>query len=490
VRKDYDAFVSAERNQPWLPADGLPIDYRFPADPKLFQPGALTAVFGQVLGSPMLTGGLGVLPGLGAKVASNATLGKAATDQPRVPTNFLAPGDGVLVSGVDHPQQQQVLGSYLMLLAGPQPFSLLTFKPYAPPPASLSVMESILVQRAERQLAPEMMRLTLDHFMEELRKLKANKEKAAQFVRDTVKTYGLDKRLHEMSRAEDRYHLDQDPAMADFKKAYTKAAENEPRPPEFAGLFFRTRGTYDPEGWSASTWNRPGAMGWTFDPEPFVFWRTEDVAERQPNSLAEVRSQVEEAWRFVKARELAREAAQEIKKKVQERQERETPAEAVRFLGEQKVGGKVFEIPDLARLTVPKGAVDTTTQQYRPFVVPADKIAFPRKNFIDRLMDGLKKPGDALVVSDQPDRHFYVTVLLERVVPTRRDFLELYQLGTATRGGSFWSDYVMEDMRRDYRQRFLWQLRSDASGGKVDEDGKLILAEGIKSNVETGDQDQ
>jgi hypothetical protein len=102
----------------------------------------------------------------------------------------------------------------------------------------------------------------------------------------------------------------------------------------------------------------------------------------------------------------------------------------------------------------------------------------------------LKAPGDTTVLRDKPVATFYVAVLEDRSDPTLsaskpdlRGFLEEYR--NADKPGSMWQMQFMVDQRRAYIDRVVRQMRIDATGGKVDEQGNIILPEGISRGTES-----
>ena len=98
-------------------------------------------------------------------------------------------------------------------------------------------------------------------------------------------------------------------------------------------------------------------------------------------------------------------------------------------------------------------------------------------------------PGETTVLRDKPVATFYVAVLEDRSDPTLsgskpdlKGFLEEYR--NADKPGSMWQMQFMVDQRRAYINRVEKQMRIDATGGKVDELGNIILPDGISRGTE------
>src|SRR5262249_34586292 len=145
----------------------------------------------------------------------------------------------------------------------------------------------------------------LHTFEKELRERRQKPAEAAKYVETTVKQYGLETRFFTMKEPKDRYSLGSDPAMQSFKTAFEQALQNRFRKVDFADQFFATIGVYDPQRWSNI-------------PETYLYWRVEDVKAREPANLADVRGQVEAAWRYMGARREARDRADAILKAIRQ----------------------------------------------------------------------------------------------------------------------------------------------------------------------------
>jgi hypothetical protein len=186
-----------------------------------------------------------------------------------------------------------------------------------------------------------------------------------------------------------------------------------------------------------------------------------------------VRDQVEQAWRFRQARALALRRADEINAELKKRA---SPADAVNFLKDQKLGD-VIELENVAQLIEPPTPLPSPTPTYRPYQPPEDKIAYPRPDFVKELLT-LTKPGDSKVLRDKPVSHFYVAVLQERAVPSVEQFAKVAQRPGPD--SPIWGD-LMTEQRSHYRQMLLGQLRTEAAGpANIDAEGKIKIPEDVR----------
>ncbi len=255
-----------------------------------------------------------------------------------------------------------------------------------------------------------------------------------EFLKKSVADYGLE-HFFAMTEPQTRQEMiDQPaPALTDLKKAYDETSDNpffqiggDQTRPDFVTAMFRSfelspierQFGMDRPIKSQQFRSRSGEETW-------VFWRAEDKpAHVRP--FEAVRAQVENAWRFEQARRLARREAERIEASLKE--QHLNPIDALKFLREQKQGD-VFELGNVAHLVSPIFKLHGhkfRPDEFRPYQPPKDRIAYAPADFVDQLLK-LKEPGASLVVADQPVKHFYVTVLMEKPqVPDTREFYEIY----------------------------------------------------------------
>ena len=102
---------------------------------------------------------------------------------------------------------------------------------------------------------------------------------------------------------------------------------------------------------------------------------------------------------------------------------------------------------------------------------------------MDQLLRDLKQPGDATVVKDRPEKHYYVSVLVSREEPTPEKFYTIYE---RTPRGTFLRDLLWSRFERERQEQFtrelLKQLRAEA--GPVDANGNFRIDSAVREKIE------
>jgi hypothetical protein len=106
----------------------------------------------------------------------------------------------------------------------------------------------------------------------------------------------------------------------------------------------------------------------------------------------------------------------------------------------------------------------------------SERLPYPPEEMVKQLL-ALTRPGEATYVTDLPAKHFYVTVLFNRDEPTVKQFTRLYEKSPTQ--DTLYNRFVMT-RREEFRKSVLNQLRREASGGKVDKDGRIDLPEALR----------
>ena len=339
-----------------------------------------------------------------------------------------------------------------------------------------------MVDRFEMDLARNVMQSNIRTVQTELDKLLAshNQEKLNEYLKKAVADYGLEN-FHAMTTAQTRQEiLDKpDTTLKELQTAYEQSTDNpfrmmgmgmDQRRPDFADALFHPVESRPIPGIPLRSWQFTARSG----DEVWVFWRSEDKpAHVRP--FETVRTEVEKAWYFEQARKLARDEARRIDEEL--RKQHLNPSDAVKFLREQKQG-EVFELTNVAHLVSPIFNLPGhkfTPNDYKPYQPPKDRIPYPPTDLVDQLLK-LKEPGQSEVLADQPVKHYYVAVLMEKPqVPERREFFDIYT--TPGREDRLWNEMV-ESQRRAYFLKVMEQLRTDAT--KSVENGEYVLPDNIR----------
>jgi hypothetical protein len=350
---------------------------------------------------------------------------------------------------------------------------------------SLESVRAQMVERFETNLARKSMEANILALRKELDKLLSShsEQKVDDFLKKSVADYGLE-HFHAMPEAQTRQEMidHPDPALKDLQTAYDETTDNpffqiggDQTRPDFVTAMFRSFGMDRPIK-SQQFRSKSGEETW-------VFWRAEDKPAH-PQKFEVVRDQVEKAWKFEQARRLARKEADRIEAALKE--QHANPSDAVKYLREQNQGD-VFELSNVAHLVSPIFKLPGhkfRPDEFRPYLPPKDRIAYPPSDLVDQLLK-LKEPGAALVVTDQPVKHFYVAVLMEKPqVPDMREFYEIYSFSGSE--NQLWQN-MMNARRRTFYQKLMEQLRAEATP-KI-EGGEYVIPDKVVNRGESSSSD-
>jgi hypothetical protein len=313
---------------------------------------------------------------------------------------------------------------------------------------------------------------------------KGKPDEARKYLEEAVKKYALQRGGTEKPR--DQYAIRDDAALKPLRDSYLKNRRPpDPRGKEFAQLFFNPVKPYEAIQWPLDLDPRGNAMMmprdwmWNSSEEPFLFWKTSDKTAYTP-SFQEAKDQVEAAWRFAKARKLAREEAE----RVADDARKADRADAV-LQKTSTNSGALFTLDSVSRLRNRPLSRIGVSRQYEAYAVPEDKVEFPKSEFVDQLLSLKQEKGEALVLSDRPEAVFYVAARVNGREPTIEEFYSVYRGAPA---GSFQSDPMLSLMEQERRNRYylacLEQLRTQAkltitkeSRRSADEGGEVPVDE-------------
>jgi hypothetical protein len=321
-----------------------------------------------------------------------------------------------------------------------------------PPP--LDAVRAKLAKEALADIARTIAASDMANFEQELAKLggKADKSDAKAYVEKFVKERSL--KTGQSHQFLDVYHIVNDPGLKPLKDKMDEARPFHAQagyidPASFGGPFFFER-AMDPRGgarmqpstglYKPQPYPEASAGG----PQPgqpaFVVWRVAEQPAESPRDFNNpaVKAKAEAAWREAKARELAKQAADELAKKCQnlgssffeiEQKLRDIRAQfAGQFNSPQaKERVKYFEIDGVAPLVPgagPQNPLMPGRDSVRPFqMTPSENIPYPSQAMAEALVKDKDKPlSTALVVTDQPEDAYYVAVLANRNEARPEDF--------------------------------------------------------------------
>jgi hypothetical protein len=309
------------------------------------------------------------------------------------------------------------------------------------------VVRGQLIRQVEAELAGQFVNSDMAQFRKDLADVK---NQTPAFVKKEVERrgwkYGSTKELR------DRFDIGKDAGLDPLKDAYGRDRLDDPRgEQDFANRLFQD---YDPK----ATLYKPEMLGGGRSPsgesQTYYYWKSVDLPPEPPLSYEAARPRVEEAWRLEKARPLAKAEAERIAEKA-----RSVKGDAFRTLIEaaQATKEKVVRLPGVARVKPTPVARAGGAPQYEPYHGHLDKLPYIKGDFLDRVLDDMKAPGDVIVLSDQPEKTYYVATLIERAPPTKREYQDRALLGR-----------LEYERRREYREQVRDALHAQAQL-KIDE---------------------
>jgi hypothetical protein len=367
------------------------------------------------------------------------------------------------------------LGGSLILTGAldPSPLGVAGLPTEVVPQLPLAVLRSDLRDKARAELARRLVESDLLAFRAEVVRLGREKDRAAvqKYIADFVAQRGLER--GSTTEPRDQYNLIDDPGLAPLKQAYQRGhGSRDLLLRGFAPEFFADQ-------------SMPGETDSLFIPHRFFagqseerqyyWWRTEDTPARTPR-FDKARSQVVEAWKLLQARDLAQKEADRLAGLAKQAQ---GDAAKLRDLAAQAGGREFFELGPFAKFMPQVSPFGGQGRQYQTIAdlsspeqiaqvyrIPADRIAYPNRDLVDKLLALREQPkGATAVVTDQPKTHFFAAALLDRSEPSQDDFRRAY-VGSMARATEF--DSLLARLSLDRRERFRKDvLRQFRDEGKV-----------------------
>lgn len=461
-------------------------------DTSVVRPANLVAAAGGAAGSAAGLGG----PVLPANLLLGATV--AAEQQARIQAGmplFLGtvPGPGMLATAIG--------GEAAFRKKLPEPLPVEVFRPE---------LLKELTERKARELAVN----DLKKLKEEVDKLTDNgrakdKSAAKAYIAEFIKTRGL--KTGASTDFHSEWTIGDDPGLAPLKAVLDKAgtdphaALRDRGPVQFGQSFFYTTapnmrdrvpatGTFRPEFYpEKAAENATGPFATKTEPV-FLVWRTDErPAQSVPFNVAKPR--VVEAWKRMKARDLARAEADRLANELRAR------ASQSEFLIEQDINDlqaqiqakttdprardrvKVFRVDNVAPLQItstpgagPFGGGGETVQQFR--LAPTADLPFPTPEMEKALLDNRTKPVKTVLVQpDQPRDTYYVITLMGRRERSPEEFRFLVY-GTGPFGRSQVGDQVrgrfFQDSLEKTRESVLGMLKKEFNYVETEEQKKKL----------------
>ncbi len=318
-----------------------------------------------------------------------------------------------------------------------------------PSPPPLAAIRNDLIDGVKKNLALERAQTDVREFATELTRLGAKKDKYE--ARSLVDKFITERNLKSGGSTEfhDQYTIDEDPGLAVLVEKLDRGHGMTNVPIRFGPRFFTN--PRDPRGSSQLSYYEPmtypdqgpGAFVVLRPNEAnYLTWRSESIEPRTPREFKDVRDKVEAAWRFAKARELAKSAAEDLRKRVEEKIKLENAEDArgkitqvvsdthTKFQLETYGSGsdaldkmlraKYFFVDNVApiRLERPPFDVRGTEEQPVPFqltYLERKELPYPSEALMAALLENKDKTlGTSVLEADRGKANYYVGVLIDR----------------------------------------------------------------------------
>ncbi len=269
-------------------------------------------------------------------------------------------------------------------------------------------------------------------------------KKVNKYVEEFAKSRGFT--FGSTTQAHDKFELPKDPALKTMVEQYPPSKDSgqsfsaNMNSTSWENVFFASLPSSKPNDvlysgfWFANNRSSfPPTVGekekqyfvWSSEiVPPHSFITYEDAPDR-------VKQKVIAAWKFQKARELAKKKAEELKDKIKPIADDQLIKQQNLFAFTNRcrdlaIGFSISELDHVAPLLyTPQLRPDPGSEMqstYQPYQLPKEKIAYPgaiAKNLLDKRNSSL---GESLVLADQPVSKYYVATLVKRQEKSLENF--------------------------------------------------------------------
>jgi hypothetical protein len=477
VRKD-DHFAVASWTRPWgVNPRGLLLGQQAPVHEQSSKdPAAAAAAIGAgfaFVGTPAVP--YAALGSFKSNVMQNEITARLAYGSTMILSGTIAAPIGVNgtpLAGVSAP-----LTTIAMAFAGTPT------QPYLP----YEQVKPLLAEQLETDYLRQARNTVLSNIAKEIGAINKAKDQIMldKYLADMIQKYDLQtgKSAPLTDDYSNRFSLANDPGLAPLREAYL-----EPPSDDAAGRRFDMQLLTAPQPWAKMPENYDAdfmPFNWKSADRAFMYWRTQDrKAEVVPVEDAKrgkaVRAEVERAWRFNKARDLAKKQAETL---LEQARKEKGDKQGLRDFSKQNGKNALIELDGLARFNRERNFTDAMrTWDYKPPRIPDNKVPntgdererFDRQTgmivpgqtpFADKILGLRSKPkGDGVVVADQPEAVFYVAVLMSVDPPSERDFYEIYRDAATQvlRQDALFAQEFEPDRYKKYREELMERLRKEA----------------------------
>lgn len=318
-----------------------------------------------------------------------------------------------------------------------------------PQPLPLSVVRNELIDDVKSNVARMRAEKDLRDFAAELTRLgtRKNKSEARSYLEKFISERGLKSGGSKEFR--DQYSIDEDPGLSVLAEKKERGHGMSDVPVRFGPRFFVNQ--RDPRSSASLSFfepmtypdHGPGAAVTLRPNEPtYLTWRTESMEPVTPPELEAVRGKVIDAWKRAKARELAKAAAEELRKQIDTKIKEEkaedargkitqvvsdvhtkfqletygTAADAV----EKMLRARYFFVDKVTPIRVERNLFDVRGQDEQPVAfqlshLEKKDLPYPSVALAKALLEAKGKTlGTTVLEADRAKDVYYVCVLVDR----------------------------------------------------------------------------
>jgi hypothetical protein len=326
-----------------------------------------------------------------------------------------------------------------------------------PVPPPLAVVRNDLVDGVKTSIARNRAEKDLREFAAELTRLgqKKDKSEARSLVDKFISERGL--KSGGSTEFRDQYTIDEDPGLAVLAEKKERGHGMTDVLVRFGPRFFVN--PRDPRGTATLTYyepttypdHGPGSFVTLRPNEPtYLTWRTETLEPATPRELKDVRAKVEAAWKRAKARELAKAAAEELRKSIDAKIKEEKAEDArgkvsqvvsdmhTKFQNEtygstpdafdKRLRAKYFFVDKVTPIRAERNIFDVRGTDEQPVAfqlmhLEKKDLPYPSTALANAILDNKGKTlGTTVLEADRANDVYYVCVLTDRDRYGQEDF--------------------------------------------------------------------
>ncbi|MFO0936463.1 MAG: hypothetical protein U0798_08140 [Gemmataceae bacterium] len=353
-----------------------------------------------------------------------------------------------------------------------------------PAPLPLAVLREDSEKKIRERLARQLCFNDLTKFQTEVASKGKGIDKAG--ARDYITNFLNERKFeHGESKAfHDQYTMFNDPGLKPLTDLYTKLAPKSQGSIFFGSMFFveqdmrgqvrSATSMYAPSAYPPNSLNEQTFVGSQMSEAPtepaILTWRIAEEQALEPKSMDDpkVKEKVVDAWKRIKAREMAKAKADELAKQASTfgTNEAVIRGKMIDIQAELKAGRtdkealervKYFEIPKVSYMVTSGPSLSVQNRQsVQPFqYLPNENCMYPTAEMTSELLKNRDKPvGSAIVLGDMPKDTYYVAVVANKVDRIPFEFAKgIYSTFTMSQNPNELDGYIRSQFQMESAQK-------------------------------------